>query len=142
MGKVITSEEIKKALSKLWPGLDFRLFTDGLWIAPTLADLEHFVFDEYQPIATKENVFECEEMMDHIVNFRRENIEYNNGQKYNWALGKIGGLSFEDYPGKHYRNICYTSDHGLMIVEPQPIEKENRIRKPNPKLDKIVWFRM
>ena len=139
---ISTSSQIKKALSVLWPDLDFRLFTDRLGIAPTLAELEHFVFNEYRPKPTIEFKYECEELMDNIVDFRRSEIEYYNDQKYNWWLGKIGGLSFADYPGKHFRNICYTSDAGLVIVEPQPIEKELRIRKPDPKLDKIVWFRM
>ena len=137
---IVTSDKIKDHVEIFWPGLEFKLLTDRVYISPKMEELEHYTYFQYKPPRFIKNVFECEEFMDDFVNFRRKEIESNNGQEFNWALGKIGGLSFMDYPGKHFRNICFTSDHGIVLVEPQPIGN-GRIRKPYPKKDNIVWMR-
>lgn len=128
-------KNIRARINKIWPDLEFIVFTDPIFYRPSLSDVRDLLLttkiDQEKHIR---NFRACEEFALKLLLASRERAE---GFPHNWALGFVYGQSFKHVHGRHYCNIV-DAQEGIFIIEPQTDE----IREPSNGQDQINFMLM
>lgn len=139
----ISSIGIEKACRSVWPEVDIDTSDSDYWL-PKCKEVYDLVWDtfidkyQYTP-----ETFDCDDfsliLHAFIVQERYVQIklkEIPREQWRPWAFGQARGRKFRGHESHHAINLCLTSDHGIVFIEPQsgpePVIWEANRESDNP----------
>lgn len=115
MNKIKTTQ-IKRELSRVFD-IEIPILTDKEFYKPSHDDVINFIDNKYVIPEFKNLIFECEEFALNFMIEQRKSDNSCNG--LNMAIGAVFGLKFKGVDLKHWCNIAFTSDDGILLIEPQ-----------------------
>jgi len=145
----VSSNKLSNEINKLWNYLlrnGGLVMPDGEYWAPTIKDIQDYIKNS-NIYKYKYNLewMDCDDfallLHSDIIKQRYEKIINKKLSKEKWlpiSFGQIWGSKFKGQKMAHAINICYTSDQGVMLIEPQT----NEIWKANSKKDKPFFIRI
>jgi hypothetical protein len=145
----ISSTKLSNEINKLWGYLiksNGLMMPDGKYWAPNLKTLKKYIRNS-QIYKYNYNLewMDCDDfallLHSDIVKRRYEKIINNKFEKKRRlpiSFGQVWGSKFQGTPQMHAINICYTSDNGIMLIEPQT----NNMWKASKKNDKPFFIRI
>jgi hypothetical protein len=155
----INQNKIVKRIQKIWPYLTYGIpgptniaIADETYWMPTRQKLEDLwtstLLWQYQYSA---EYMDCDDfaLLLHalIVRDRYKQINEHKvpkGEWYSWAIGQCWGSRFKNNEGGHAINIAFTSDEGVLLLEPQalPATLKLNIWKPNKDEDQPFFIKL